>query len=60
MRTFLALASVCALALLTSLAVVGQDQPSLPPGVAAQDWIPMGDNIGFAVSPGSAAQARSG
>ena len=53
MRTTLVIVAVCALGLLTSL-VVGQDQPPLPPGVAASEWIPMGENAGFVVLSGSA------
>lgn len=53
MRTTLVIVAVCALGLLTSL-VLGQDQPPLPPGVTASEWIPMGENVGFVVLPGSA------
>jgi hypothetical protein len=53
MKTTLVIVAVCALVLLTSL-VVGQDQPPLPPGVAASEWIPIGENAGFVVLASSA------
>jgi hypothetical protein len=52
-KTLLAVVAVCTLGLLVSI-VVGQDQQSLPPGVLAQYWIPIGDEFGFAVTPASA------
>jgi hypothetical protein len=51
MKTPLAIVAVCVLALLTSL-VVGQEQQPLPQGVAAANWIPIGDKVGFVVTPG--------
>ena len=53
MKTTLIIFAVCALGLLTSL-VVGQDQPPLPPGIGASEWIPMGESAGFVVLSGSA------
>ena len=51
MKTLLAIVAVCMLALMTSL-VVGQEQQPLPLGVSAANWIPIGDKIGFVVTPG--------
>jgi hypothetical protein len=51
MKTLLAIVAVCVLALLTSL-VVGQEQRPLPPGVSAANWIPIGEKVGFVVTPG--------
>jgi hypothetical protein len=55
MKTGLAIAAVCMLAPLTSL-VLGQDQKSLPlpPGVQAGNWIPIGERVGFVVTPAPA------
>lgn len=53
MKTLLTIVAVCVLALLTSL-VVGQEQRTLPPGVSAANWIPIGDKVGFVVTPGVA------
>ena len=52
MKTLLAVVAVCVLALLTSL-VVGQEQRPLPPGVMGANWIPIGDKVGFVVTPGT-------
>lgn len=53
MKKILALFAVCALGLLASL-VMGQDQTQLPPGVAQANWISMGVNVGFVITPNSA------
>ena len=50
MKTLLTLAAICTLGLLTSL-VLGQDRQPLPPNVAADNWIPIGDKVGFVVTP---------
>jgi len=55
MKTLLAIVAVCVLVLLTSL-VVGQEQRPLPLGVSAANWIPIGDKVGFVVTPGVANQ----
>jgi hypothetical protein len=55
MKTLLAIVAVCVLALLTSL-VVGQEQRPLPLGVSAANWIPIGEKVGFVVTPGVANQ----
>jgi hypothetical protein len=57
MKTLLVTVTVCTLALLTSL-VLGQEQRPLPPGVAAANWIAIGDKVGFVVTPGMANQER--
>ncbi|HKQ14798.1 MAG TPA: hypothetical protein VJT80_15295 [Steroidobacteraceae bacterium] len=50
-RTLLAIAAVCTLGLLTTL-VLGQEQRPQPPGVTADNWIPIGEKMGFVVTPG--------
>jgi len=55
MKTLLAIVAVCVLALLTSL-VVGQEQRPLPLGVSAANWIPIGEKVGFVITPGVANQ----
>lgn len=55
MKTLLVIAAVCVFTLLTSL-VVGQEQRPLPPGVSAANWIAIGDNVGFVVTPGAVNQ----
>jgi hypothetical protein len=50
MKTLLTIAAVCMLGLLTTL-VLGQDQPPEPPQVSAANWIPLGDKMGFVVTP---------
>ena len=52
MKTLLTIAAVCTLALLASI-VVGQDQQPVPPGVAPQNWIAIGDKVGFVITPGA-------
>jgi len=53
MKTLMTIAAVCMLGLLTSL-VLGQDRQPLPPNVAADNWIPIGDKVGFVVTPEAA------
>lgn len=55
MKTILVVVTVCALGLLAST-VMGQDQSKLPPGVAQDNWISLGDNVGFVITPNSASQ----
>ena len=55
MKTLLVIVAVCVLALLTSY-VVGQEQRPLPLGVSAANWIPIGEKVGFVVTPGVANQ----
>ena len=50
-RTLLTIAAVCALGLLATL-VLGQEQRAQPFGVTADNWIPIGDKMGFVVTPG--------
>ncbi len=52
MRTLLAIVAVGVFALLASH-VLGQEQQPLPLGVAAANWIPIGDKVGFVVTPGA-------
>jgi len=48
----LTIAALCVLGLATSLAVVGQEQRQpIPPGVAETNWIPIGDKVGFVITP---------
>ena len=51
MKTLLTIAAVCTLGLVTTL-VVGQEQKPLPPAVMESNWIPIGDKVGFVVTPG--------
>lgn len=51
MKVLLTIAAVCMLGLVTSL-VVGQEQKPLPPAVLESNWIPIGDKVGFVVTPG--------
>jgi hypothetical protein len=51
MKTLLAIVAACVLALLTTL-VVGQEQRPLPMDVSTANWIPIGDKVGFVVTPG--------
>ena len=55
MKTLLVIVAVCVLALLTSY-VVGQEQRPLPLGVSAANWIPVGEKVGFVITPGVANQ----
>ena len=52
MKAFLTIAALCVLGLVTSLAVVGQEQQQpVPPGVSEANWIPIGDKVGFVITP---------
>ena len=52
MKAFLTIAALCVLGLATSLAVVGQEQQQpVPPGVSEANWIPIGDKVGFVITP---------
>jgi hypothetical protein len=55
MKTLLAIVAVCVLALLTTL-VLGQEERPLPIGVSATNFIPLGDKMGFVVTPGANAR----
>ena len=55
MKLFISIVSICALGLLTSI-VVGQVTPSRPLEVPSADWIPIGDNFGFVVTPAASAK----
>jgi hypothetical protein len=50
MKTLLTIAAVCMLGLLTTM-VRGQDQRPIPPAVLEANWIPIGDKMGFVVTP---------
>lgn len=51
MKTLVTIAAVCMLGLLTTL-VFGQEQRPQPPDVMPGNWIPIGDKVGFVVTPG--------
>jgi hypothetical protein len=51
MKTLLTIAAVCTLGLVTTL-VIGQEHKPLPPAVLESNWIPIGDKVGFVVTPG--------
>jgi hypothetical protein len=53
MKTLFIIAAACTLGLLASLVVGQEQQQPLPPGVAAADWIPVGDKVGFVVTHGA-------
>jgi hypothetical protein len=51
MKTLLTIAAVCMLGLVTTL-VLGQERRPVPPAVLESNWIPIGDKVGFVVTPG--------
>jgi hypothetical protein len=52
MKTLLTIAAVCMLGLLATL-VLGQERRPEPPNVSTDNWIPIGDKVGFVVAPAS-------
>lgn len=55
MKKIIVVIAVCALGLLASL-VMGQEQRKLPPGVVGENWISIGDEVGFVIVPNQASQ----
>ena len=51
MKTLLTIIAIGVFALLASH-VLGQEQRPLPFGISASNWIPIGDKVGFVVTPG--------